>query len=310
LKKQHLKILVLLLVTGIFMSCNSVKRVQENEHLLTNNDLFINEKKETSELLNNLLYQKPNTRLPLIGTPLRLYLYNTARPNIDSILQAKIYDNPDKVARKTRILSKKQLDKEIESRKKFNAWIKRTGEAPVVINDSLTAKSLKRLEAYYWRKGWFDVKTDSETKKNDDKKGSISYFVTTGKPYIIDSISTKIASPIVDSIYRLEKDKSFIKKGEQYDYASLIAEKERITYQMRNNGVYHFSQDYFFFVADTIGAKKIVNVETQIGDRLIREADSSRKEPFKIYKIKDVNVFTNSTYENRTQTITDSVNYE
>ena len=69
------------MVIGFFYSCNVVKRVQHNEHLLTDVSITVNDKKVNREELNDLLIQRPNNKL--IGYPLRLHVYNLARPNID-----------------------------------------------------------------------------------------------------------------------------------------------------------------------------------------------------------------------------------
>ena len=80
-----------------FSSCDAVKRVGEKEHLLVNNTIVVNNKKVNSERINNLLYQRPNRKL--LGIPLRLHIYNTARPNIDSIVNEKINRNPKRKKR-------------------------------------------------------------------------------------------------------------------------------------------------------------------------------------------------------------------
>ena len=100
------------------MSCNVVKRVGEDEHLLTKTSVTVNDKNTSSENINNLIYQRANNKL--LGFPLRLHIYNLARPNIDSILNEKIYNNPKKLARKIKRLSRKQLEKDIETRKNLN----------------------------------------------------------------------------------------------------------------------------------------------------------------------------------------------
>ena len=87
MKQQLLKIILLVLITGNFTSCDAVKQVADNEHLLTDTKVSINGRKNNTEAINNLLYQKPNSKIPAFGTPLRLYIYNLARPNIDSILK-------------------------------------------------------------------------------------------------------------------------------------------------------------------------------------------------------------------------------
>lgn len=309
MKNKHPKILLIILTFGFLTACNTVKRVAENEHLLTETTLLVNDEKEKKESVRNLIYQKPNSKLPLIGTPLRLHIYNLARPNIDSIITAKLENHPQRKSRWERFLSKKQLNKYYQSRINFNKWIKRTGEAPVIVNDTLNKKSIKRLESYYWNNGWFDVEADYNTNKNDDQRAQVTYTIKTGKPYYIDSLTTKITSPVIDSLYEINKEKSLIKPNTQYKTATILQEKDRVTGVMRNNGVYHFSQEYFYFEMDSIGKTKKVNIDLQISDREITEGDSTSYKAFNIYKVKDVNIYTDSAFENKNKTITDTITY-
>ncbi|WP_417859035.1 BamA/TamA family outer membrane protein [Xanthomarina gelatinilytica] len=308
MKLQFSKIVLFIVITGFLYSCNSVKRVPEDKHLLVENSIYVNGKKNNTERINNLLFQQRNKKI--INIPLRLYIYNAARPNIDSIVNANIDSKPKKRKRLERFLSKKQLDKYIEARIGFNNWLKTTGEAPVIVNKEKIEKSEKQLEAYYFNNGWFNVDATSKTDTLENKKASVSYFVKTGKPYIIDSLTTKIASPVVDSIYKVSEKQSFIKKNEQYRTATFANEKDRITKDLRNSGVYHFSQDYVYFDMDTINTNNKVQVELQILNRSVRTEDSTYKEPFKIYKIKEVNVFTDFSYENKDLEIVDSTNFK
>ena len=309
MKQQHSKILLIIVIISIFTSCNSVKRVAKNEHLLTNTSLTVNDKVEKSESVNNLLYQQPNGKLPLLNIPLRLYVYNLARPNIDSIVKAKYEKNPKKTERLKRFLSEKQFEKLKESKINFNKWIKNTGEAPVIVNDTLSKKSVKRLESYYWNNGWFDVEASYETVKEDNKKAKINYTVKTGEPYVMDSISTTITSPIIDSLYNATKDASLIKLNQQYRTATVLSEKDRITDVMRNNGVYHFSQDYIYFEMDSIGKTKRVKADIQISNKAIIIEDTTLYKPFKIFKVKDVNIYTNNAFENKDKPIVDTTTY-
>jgi hypothetical protein len=214
LKQQLFKILILAVLASYLSSCDAVKRVSENEYLLTDNKVIVNGKKESSETINNLLYQNPNRKI--LGVPLRLHIYNSARPNIDSTLQAQIYDNEEKVARKTKLLSRKQLDKDVETRKGFNSWLKKTGEAPVIVSAKKTGKSIKRFRDYYFNNGWFDVDATFYINKDENKRANIDYYITTGKGFLIDSISKKITSPLVELLYEASEKKSLIKVGEQY----------------------------------------------------------------------------------------------
>ncbi|WP_418602604.1 outer membrane protein assembly factor [Hwangdonia sp.] len=308
MQQQFLKILLLFFIAGYITSCNTVKRVADDEHLLVENTVYVNDKKNNTETITNLLHQKPNSRLPLIGN-LRLNIYNLARPNRDSIFEAWLDKKPKRRERLKKAYSQKQVDKIKASALGFNNWLKNTGEPPVIVNEEKTLKSTKRLESYYKFNGWSNVEVDYEISKKDNQRASIDYFVKHGKPYIIDSITKNIKSPIIDSLYKHGKQRAIIKQNDQLVYANLGLERNRIATQMRNSGVFHFNQDYIMFNVDTINTNKKANIDVIIQNRAIRTQDSVIRRPFKVYKIKDVNIFTDYTFENRNEPFQDSISY-
>ncbi|MEO1032464.1 MAG: BamA/TamA family outer membrane protein [Bacteroidota bacterium] len=292
-------------------SCNVVKRVKANEHLITKNTIIVDDKVNKEERVNNLIVQKTNLGMEgLFGFPLRLHVYNLARPNIDSILQAKVLSDSSKVRWKTKVLSKKQFDREIQSRKNFNSWLKRTGEAPTILDEEKTNKTVNRLRKYYYTRGWFDNEVSYDIQKDSNKRAQITYKVTRNKPYILDSLKPIISSPAIDALYSDFSKASLIKKGEQYEEQNFENERERINTYLRNHGFYHFGQDYIRFITDTIGTSQKVNTELIIADRVIRTEDSTSVEPFKVYKIKEVNIFTDDNFENQFKTISDTTVYK
>ncbi|YCO53823.1 outer membrane protein assembly factor [Psychroserpens sp. MEBiC05023] len=286
-----------------------MKRVKKNEHLLISNTVLVNDKKNNSETINNLIYQKPNGKL--LGIPLRVHIYNFARPNIDSILEAK-YRNPEhpKTGLKN-LLSLKQYEALIKSKKNFNSWLKKTGEPPAIYDESRAKKTAFALRKYYSSKGWLNVKTSFETEKDSNQRARVTYKVETGDPYVLDSITPKIKTPIIDSIYKYRLQKgSLIEKGQQYDEYNFEAERDRLTEKLRNSGFYHFGQDYITFDVDTVSTNKKAYTDLLIADRAIRTEDSVQRVPFKIYKIKDVNIYSDYKNENRNSVITDSVQFQ
>lgn len=308
MKQSFTKILILTLLFSL-TGCNSVKRVTDGEHLLTDNTIEVNGKKNNTEPLKNLLYQKPNTKLPFIGMPLRLYLYNWAKPHSDSILEAKLEAKLAKNPFSKKLLSEKQLRKWYDYKKGWHNTLRNVGEAPTIYNAEKTDKSLNRLKAYYFNNGWFDVSATSTFTETDSLKAKVKYQVTTGTPYTIDSIVATIASPKIDSVYTKLQHKSFIKQGDPYKTNNFEKEQDRISEAMRNRGFYHFNQDYVFFEMDTIGTNHKVNVDIQIKNRTIRTQDSAISKPFNIYKVKAVNIFTDYTYENKDKPVQDTTYY-
>jgi len=309
LKIQHPKILLIILTLGFLTSCNSVRHVPKNAHLLTKTTVKVNQENEESEIVANLIYQKPNSSIPYTNIKTRLYIHNLARPNLDSVINARIKNNPKKTARQIKFLSKKQFEQRQKNKLTFNNWLKKTGEAPVIVNDTLSKKSIKRLEDYYYHNGWLDVKADFKTIRNDDQRATVDYQVTTGIPYQIGSLSIKIATPVIDSLYQKTKANSLLKQKMQYKTNNVLDERDRITEMLRNSGVYHFSQDNIYFEMDSIRKTKKINIDLQISEKIIREQDTVLYEPFKIFKVKDVNIHTNSSFENKDKPITDSIAY-
>ncbi|WP_081988275.1 BamA/TamA family outer membrane protein [Psychroserpens jangbogonensis] len=297
------------MIVSFTTSCNVMKHVGKNEHLLTENTVLIDGKKDKTETVSNLIYQKPNGEL--LGVPLRLHIFNLARPNIDSILNNK-YRNPENPRTgQKKLLSLKQYEALINSKKGFNNWIKKTGEAPVILNENKAEKTAAGLRKYFYSKGWFNVNTSFDIQKDSTKKATVTYNIVRGNPYFLDSITIDIATPIVDSLYRSKfKKNSLLKQGQQFDELNYTKERNRLTTELRNSGLYHFGQDYIRYDIDTILPGDKVNTELIIENRAIRSEDSISRVPFKIYKIKDVNIYSDYRFENKEKTITDSVEYE
>ena len=96
-----------------------MKRVGKEEHLLTDNEVIVNDKKNNTEVIDNILIQKPNSQLG-IGkywvSHLSLHIYNTGTPKYRFHCKCKSLDkNPKRRASigKLNFLSKKQLDIDI-----------------------------------------------------------------------------------------------------------------------------------------------------------------------------------------------------
>jgi outer membrane protein assembly factor BamA len=291
-----------------FTACNVVKRVGPTDYLLTENSFFVNGQKRKTEALSKLSFQKKNTQL--FGIPLQLHIYNLARPNRDSLFEFWLHKKPKREKKLISRLSKKQLDQLKASSIGINQWLKKTGEKPNLLDSLKINKTITNLERYYFSNGWFDRKIDFKVDTLGSKKAKLTFEINTGDPYHIGSISEKIESPVIDSLYKNLKSSSKLKKGDQFLISNFEEERSRLTTAFRNLGAFHFTQDYIRFENDTIGTEKKVDVTVQIQNRIIRNDDSIVRVPFQTYTIKDVNIFTDSTFENRSKTINDSVNFD
>ncbi len=307
---QHLTKISLFFAVGLLLfSCNAVKNLEEDELLLTENTIIVDSTEIKDSRVYSQLYQRPNPRI--LGVPIGLHIYNLADPQPDSTFQRWLQRKPRREERLVRFLSKKQVYGLGRSYVNFNEWIQNSGSAPVIIQETRVEKSVNRLKRYYFTKGWFNVTADYTINKDttQEKRGSVVYEVERYRPYFVDSISERISSPVVDSLFQSSKNKTFITPGEQYDVDNFINERDRLTIQFRNSGLYYFDQDYINFDADTVNTGHKVNVDYVIPDRTIKVGDSSYTEPFKVHKINEVRIVTDYTFANRNKTFTDSISY-
>lgn len=274
------------------IACDTLKRVPDNKRLLTKNEIIVNNKKVKAEDITNLIYQKPNTSI--VGYHLRLHLYNLANLKHDSIYKAKFTKNPEKYKRMSKLLSAKQVNRLGNSfwYAGIHEFLRTTGEPPVILDQKSTEKSSLRLKSHYFNEGYFNVKTFYDIDSIGSKKAKIKYTVTTGTAYTIDSIKTSIQSPQLDSLYQINKANSFLKTGKQYMTSDFDAERNRVTTHFRNNGAYYFQQNYINFDIDTLNGNHKTNVNLKIKDYALSENDSTETAPFNLYKISEVNIYT------------------
>ena len=310
MKNTSTKITAFILIAILICACNAVKRVPEGKLLLTKNEIAVNEKNIKDENVFNQLYQKPNSTL--LGYRLRLNLYNLANLNPDSTYQAKFTNNPEKFRRKSKWLSEKQVNRLGKSfwYHGIHDFLKKTGEPPVIIDKDRANKSLLRLKYYYFNNGFFNVDASYKIDTLSIKKDKIKYAITSGNAYFLDSLKTTILTPALDSLYETNKSNTFIKSGNQYKTEDFDNEKNRITTHFRNNGVYYFQPNYVTFDIDTIKKVNQANINLRIANYSYQQQDSSRTEPFKIYKISDVNIYTDYSSGNNNLKITDSTTYK
>ncbi|WP_460575296.1 translocation and assembly module lipoprotein TamL [Flavobacterium koreense] len=310
MKKHVTKISLFILIGLIIVSCNVTKKVPAGKRLLVKNEITVDNKETKQEDVFIQLYQKPNSSI--LGYRLRLNLYNLAKKNADTSYAKWLAKKPNRRKNLAKLLSEKQVDRLGKSFlvSGFSNFLMKTGEAPVVFDTISTKKSLRRLESFYYNKGYFDVKANYTRDTSVSKKIGIKYNVDLKKPYIIDSLKTVIETPALDSLYQTRKSNSIIKSNVQYNTEDFNNERNRITTHFRNNGAFLFQQNYITYKLDTIDTNKKVNVKLLIKDYSYREDDSSKTAPFKLYKISKVAIYTDHTTNKNDIKIKDSIEYK
>lgn len=288
------------LLVVIFSSCSTIKYVKENELLLAKNTVYIDSVKNSSDNISELLMQRPNAKA-LGVLPLSLYFYNLGNPEAPKTPSewGKKHSNTYNFVRS--VFSEKQSISVAKTAIGFNNWFLNSGQAPIIIDDAKTEKTVDNLKAYFQTEGYFRARVQSKKDSIAKKKGKVTYYITKGNPSYLDTIKTFITSPVLDSLYQTTKDKSYLKSGDHYKNDNFIKEAGRLVKLFRNKGIYHFNENYISFENDTLNNYEKTHVDINISERSV---------PFQIQKIKKVNVHTDYSYNGRNNQHKDTSNYK
>jgi len=300
LKNNFIILLILGSVAFSFLSCNTTKYVSENEHLLAKNTIFINGKKNIDSEISDYIVQRPNQLV--LGIPLPLHFYNIGNKNFENNFEKWKIDKPNWYNFTTSVFSEKQAKGLRKFKYNTHQWWLKNGEAPVILDTKKTAQTVKSLTQHYYNEGFFDVEVTSKNNLLKNKKATVNYTINTNNPYILDSITTNVESKILDSIFKIHKKESFIKKGKPFKLSYFIEEQNRLTRLFRNSGVFRFNKNAVTFEADTLNVNFKANVLLVIND-------SISNVPFKIQKIKSVAIFTDHSFTTKNDPIKDSLYY-
>ncbi|MDR3093240.1 MAG: BamA/TamA family outer membrane protein [Bacteroidales bacterium] len=191
-------------------------------------ELSIDNKNVKKERLTPFVRQKPNKTI--LGFRFHLWLYN-----------------------------KSKLDKD----NKWNKWLRRNGEEPVIWSQSLTNRSRDQLNLSLRNQGYYYAHvTDSIAFKK--KKAYVYYRVKTGDPYIVHKISYSIPDTAIARLIIKDTVNTLLHSGMLLDADVLEKERKRVETRLKENGYFSFSKDYIGFLSDTTFQNKTVNIEMNV----------------------------------------------
>jgi outer membrane protein assembly factor BamA len=304
MKKLSLSFLFVL----IFVSCNSTKQVAEDEHMLTQNYIFVDSVRNKSSDIQKYILQKPNPRF--LNLPFALYLHNIGNPNNPKTPSKWGEKNPHSYNFVKNIFSEKQSIGYAKYFINLNSWFLKH-QGPEIISEKKVKRTADNLWAYYKTQGYFKSKVDTVVNFYNDKKATVEYHITKGKPTLLDTINFKIESPVLDSIYKKSGTSSLLKSGNQYNDKTFRNEASRVLKLFRNNGIYHFTESSLGFYVDSTRVDYKTNVDFLIsGNRLEEKQGTYVNTPFKIHKVTEVNVITDYSFTKKGEQLKDSISYK
>lgn len=186
---------------------------------------------------------------------------------------------------------------------KFKIWLKKSGEAPVLINRVKPGSTSAIIDAKVFNIGIFKSHTEYKIieKKHTAK---VIYTCHFHKPFTIKEIINSISDSSMRFLVDKEKENSLIISNEDYNLDNLKNERIRIDALLKNNGYFYFKSDYLIFKAVTSEVSQNVTFKLTLKDSIPKNA-------LIVYRIRNVYIEQDYSLNNElTENNRDTIKYE
>jgi len=265
--RQLIRPILLVLACLVWAACSSTKSLKPGQHLYTGAEVKINpdssgkidDEKQVKRDLESKTRPRPNSSI--LGIKFKLGIYNLAG--------------------------------EPKKPKGFRNWLRRQGEAPVLLNEVKLKYNNDVLTSYLISEGYLQASVTGDTVVKG-KKGKAVYTAETGNRYKINKVTFPPDTGVLTKIINQNKNKTLIKAGDYYDLDNYKNERIRIDNDLKEQGYFYFGPDYLIMQVDSTIGKNLVNVN-------IKVKDIAPDAALKPYTIRDINIY--PSYSLRRDTI-------
>ena len=244
--------LLLILLSALLVSCSSQRILEDNEYLLSAVKIESSDKHIASGSVQGTLTQKPNSKwFGIAKVPLGMYSLAGKK---DSNFVCRL--------------------------------LRKTGEPPVIYNESATNNTAKALQNHLVSKGFRNGWVSFDTVRTKHKV-KLTYQLHCGPRSYIRNITTNIQSKRIEHILLRERHASVLHGGMPLEINKLYEERSRIVNLLQDNGFYQINKEFITFTIDTIQG----DLGTSVTINCIAPAGVDTTIAYTPYKIKDISVF-------------------
>lgn len=284
---------LVVVLAGTLAACNPTKRVPQGERLLVRNNIRSDAGDLSTDELKSILKQKPNSKV--LGQRLYLHLYNLSDPGktqvikerSDSLCAIRRVEQAGKLeeknAERTARGKEPRKAKDKECPRTIRVWLREdVGEAPVVLDSTLTDRSVQQLDLYLSKEGYFNAQVSDTVHRNRIKflpkyfpwlfvekrgkpfsqpKAEVEYRINAGRPYTLCTVNWFVDDPAIDSLVAATWQASLLAPGIRFDADLLDKERTRITSLLRQRGYLYFTRELLQYAADTSAGDHEVDLQ-------------------------------------------------
>lgn len=219
-------------MAAVLTGCSSTKHVPSGSFLLDKVTISVDSGEVTASNFYNYLRQQPNHKA-LGLTKLQLGVYNLSGR---------------------------------DSTGRFNRWLRKIGEEPVIFDSALTDQSARQLRQALFNLGYHDAAVDYSVAERGDKKVGVTYNLHPGDPFVVNSMTFEFKEPGFEEIVMADSASLPVKAGGLLDLNMLDNQRTLIAEMMRENGYFAFTKENISFVADTVAGSKLVDLTMTVSN--------------------------------------------
>ena len=130
-----------------------------------------------------------------------------------------------------------------DSTKRFNRFLRKMGEAPVLYDEELAQMSRNSMEMAVRNMGYLNARVDLQARKRKNRL-SLKYVIEPGNRYYVRNLSYDIQDTAISSMLFGEQYKVELKEGMPFNLNVLDSERGRINAFLQNKGYFKFNTDY------------------------------------------------------------------
>lgn len=258
--------LLIMLISLVVVGCNVTRSLPEGDYLLSKVEFEEDKSTPREERItvdrdgiDVYVRQSPNKRI--LGMDFYVWVYQKANP---------------------------------EKTNWWNNFKRKIGEEPVILDMSLTDKSITNLETYLRTKGYFhsEVTYRLDTTRRE-RRADITYSIRQGEPTRINHLGYEFRDSSLRSVVLADSAGCLIKRGDPIDITLLDAERERIAANLNNRGYFDFTVNNISYEVDTLSHPYSADVQMIIRPTLAgyNERGVPQWEDNAIYRLRNITVY-------------------
>ena len=226
---SHISHTLFVFVLLALVGCDGTRYVADGDCLLTSTHVSCENPRINLTTMDTYIRQRPNSKwLSSLKVPLGFYSMSGA-----------------------------------DTTKWINRTLRKWGQAPVVYDSILTARTVEDITAAVRNEGYLNATvTPQLTQKG--KRIKVNYDIVTGSPYVVRKINYDIKDSVIGDMLVKDEQLLDMHTGQIFSVNQLGRNRNRITDYLNNHGYYQFNKEFITFDVDSSQMNRTVDVTMNI----------------------------------------------